>query len=154
MNICGEMNTRIRINGNKNIKHNTIKARLGLTDKNNHNTFYLEGGAFIKPQSDYDDFPYIMSQIESVCRKNIKRKLLHSPILSPDFLMNFEICSDRMQCNKKSYLSFQYHFKQRNTLNNSVLDIKDEYETFFISLLNDIEKELLSYDIVANKKRN
>lgn len=147
------MNTKIRINGNKNIKHNTIKAKLGLTDKKNQTTFYLEGGAFIKPQSEYDDFPYIMSQIESTCRRNIKNKLLNSNILSSDFLMNFEVCSDRMQCNKNSYLSFQYHFKQKNNHYCSVLSLKDENEDFFVSLLNDIENELLSYDISVSKLR-
>lgn len=147
------MNTKIRINGNKNIKHNSIKAKLGLTDKRNQTTFYLEGGAFITPKSDLDDFPYIMSQIESVCKRGIKNKLLGNKSLSSDFLMNFEICSERMQCNKKSYLSFQYHFKQKSGLHASVLNLKEENEQFFISLLNDIEKELLSYDISVSKKR-
>lgn len=147
------MNTKIRINGNKNIKHNSIKAKLGLTDKRNQTTFYLEGGAFITPKSDLDDFPYIMSQIESVCKRGIKNKLLGNKSLSSDFLMNFEICSERMQCNKKSYLSFQYHFKQKSGLHTSVLNLKEENEQFFISLLNDIEKELLSYDISVSKKR-
>lgn len=147
------MKAKLRINGDKNIKHNSIKARLGLTDKKNHSVFYMEGGAFITPEIDYENFPEIMRKIEYNCKRNIKNLLFNNPILSPDFLMNFEVCSDRMLKNKKTYLSFQYHFKQKNHTNNSVLDIKDENEDFFINLLNGIEEQLSLYNIRVNKKR-
>jgi hypothetical protein len=147
------MKTKLRVNGNKNIKHKNIKARLGITDKNNHSTFYMEGGAFITPNDEYDDFPEIMQRLESECKRELKTLLFNHSILSPDFLMNFEVCSDRMSKNKKTYLSFQYHFKQKKLANNSILDIKDSNEDFFINLLNDIEKRLTSYNIKVSKKR-
>lgn len=147
------MSNKLRINGNKNITHKTIKAKLGLTDKKNHSVFYLEGGAFITPEYNYDDFPNIMDKIKSDCKQAIKNKLFNNNVLAPDFLMNFEACSDRMNKNKKTYLSFQYYFKQKNMANKSVLDIKDDNEDFFISLLDDIEFFLESYNIKVNKKR-
>ena len=147
------MKLKLRVNGNKNIKHKTIKARLGLTDKNNHSTFYMEGGTFITPIVDYSDFPEIMKHIESECKRELKNVLFNHSTLSPDFLMNFEVCSDRMTKNKKTYLSFQYHFKQKNLANLSVLDIKESNEDFFINLLNNIENNLTSYNIKVSKKR-
>jgi len=146
-------NFKIKINGNKNIPHDKIKGRLGLTDKLNQSVFFLEGGAFITPHIDYNDFNVIMSEIESNCRKSLKSKLLTNTFLSPDFLMNFEICSDRMEKGKRSYLSFQYHFKQKNNQNESVVTLKENNELFFIDLLNDIETNLMVFDIHPSRKR-
>lgn len=147
------MKTKFKINGDKNIKHEKIKAKLGLTDKKNHSVFYLEGGTFLTPKSDFEDFNQIMSIIESSCKRLIKSKLFNDSYLDNNFLMNFEVCSDRMKKNKNTYLSFQYHFKQKNNLNNSILLIKKENEQFFNSLLYDIESELLKYDINISKYR-
>lgn len=147
------MKTKFKINGDKNIKHEKIKAKLGLTDKKNHSVFYLEGGTFLTPKSDFEDFNQIMSIIESSCKRLIKSKLFNDNYLDNNFLMNFEVCSDRMKKNKNTYLSFQYHFKQKNNLNNSILLIKKENEQFFNSLLYDIESELLKYDINISKYR-
>jgi hypothetical protein len=147
------MKTKLKVNGDKNIKHNKIKARLGLTDKNNHSVFYMEGGAFITPENEYDDFNKIMKDVENNCKRNLKNVLFSHPVFSPDFLMNFEVCSDRMLKNKKTYLSFQYHLKQKNSTNNSILNIKSDNENFFINLLNDIENQLSNYNISINKKR-
>ena len=148
------MKERIKVNGDKNINHNTIKGKLGLTDKKNHTTFYLEGGTFLTPRNDIEDFTDVMNVIESKCKCTIKDKLRHNLFLDNTFLMNFEICSDRMQKDKNSYLSFQYHFKQKNNANKSIINIKNENEDFFISLLNDIEKELQLFNIKPHKKRN
>lgn len=147
------MKIKLKVNGDKIIKHDFIKARLGLTDKKNHSVFYMEGGAFITPEDDYDNFSEIMKKVENNCKRSIKNKLFNNCILSPNFLMNFEVCSDRMTKNKKTYLSFQYHFKQKELINYSILDIKKHNECFFIELLNDIENELKSYNIKMNKKR-
>ena len=98
------MKYKLRINGDKNIKHKNIKARLGLTDKTNHSVFYMEGGAFIIPEDEYDDFTEIMNKIESNCKNFLKKSLFNNSILSPNFLMNFEVCSDRMNKNKKTSL--------------------------------------------------
>ena len=142
-----------KINGNKKINHNNIKAKIGLTDKKIHTTFYLEGGGFITPATDFEDFSVIMDNIQSFCKKNTKNKLNGNNLLDNCFLLNFEVCSDRMKKNKKTYLSFQYHFKQKNNANISVLDVKKENENFFISLLNDLEKELNEFEIKISKNR-
>ena len=112
-----------RLSSNKNIKHERIKAKLGLTDRKNHNVFYLEGGVFITPNSEFDDFTQVMDDIRSLCKQSIRRKIFNNNILEPVFLMNFEICSDRMKVNKNSYLSFQYHFKQKNNETKNVLNL-------------------------------
>lgn len=147
------MNVKFRINGNKNIEHDKIKAKLGLTNKLNHTTFYLEGGTFLTPQDEFEDFEEIMSMVKSSCKCSMKDKLLNNSNLDTNFLMNFEVCSDRMKKGKNTYLSFQYHFKQKNNINKSVLKVKDENILFFTNLLNDIEKELYSYNIKLSKKR-
>lgn len=142
-----------KVNGNKKINHNNIKAKIGLTDKKIHTTFYLEGGGFITPTTDFEDFSVIMDNIQSFCKKSTKNKLNENNLLDNCFLLNFEVCSDRMKKNKKTYLSFQYHFKQKNNANISVLDVKKENENFFISLLNDLEKELNEFEIKISKNR-
>jgi hypothetical protein len=147
------MSVKFRINGNKNIEHDKIKAKLGLTNKLNHTTFYLEGGTFLTPQDEFEDFEEIMSMVKSSCKRSMKDKLLNNSNLDTNFLMNFEVCSDRMKKDKNTYLSFQYHFKQKNNINKSVLKVKDENILFFTNLLNDIEKELYSYNIKLSKKR-
>lgn len=141
-----------RLSSNKNIKHEKIKAKLGLTDRKNHNVFYLEGGVFITPNSEFDDFTQVMDDIRSLCKQSIRRKIFNNNILEPVFLMNFEICSDRMKVNKNSYLSFQYHFKQKNNETKNVLNLKRENENFFIDILNDIENQIMSYDMTLSKK--
>lgn len=147
------MVSKLRVNGNKNICHDKIKAKIGMTDKNNHSVFYLEGGAFITPSDEYEDFEEIMDYIEHSCRNLLKKKLLKSTTLETNFLMNFEVCADRMKKNKNTYLSFQYHFKQKNGENISVLSVKEKNEPFFVELLNDIENELNAYNIKISKKK-
>ena len=148
------MNTKIRVNSNKNIKHNTIKAKLGLTDKTNHSVFYLEGGTFITPKIELDDFTNTMNIVEKMCRKAIKSKLMSNDFLENTFLMNFEICADRMKKDKNSYLSFQYHFKQKDNANHSIVTIKKNHEQFFIDLLNELNQNLNAFQMIAHKKRN
>lgn len=142
-----------RINGNKKIEHNNIKAKIGLTDKNIHTTFYVEGGGFITPETEFKNFNEIMDDIQSFCKRSTKNKLFKNELLDSCFLLNFEVCSDRMKKGKQTYLSFQYHFKQRYNNNISVLDIKKENESFFISLLDDLESELNSYQIKITKNK-
>ena len=147
------MNLKLRVNGDKNIKHKNIKARVGITDKKNQRVFFLEGGAFITPDEECENFTEVMSDIESSCRRSIKNKLFGHSALTTDFLMNFEVCSDRMKKDKKTYLSFQYHFKQKNDHTISIVTLKEDNEEFFISLLDDIENELLQYNMKASKTR-
>ena len=116
--------------------------------------FYLEGGTFVKPDCDFEDFEEIMDVVKTSCKKTIKRKLFKNPFLDSVFLMNFEICSERMKKGKSSYLSFQYHFRQKNSENKSILTVKNENEHFFLDLLYDLEYNLNQYRIDLNQKRN
>ena len=67
--------------------------------------------------------------------------------------MNMEVCSDRMKVGKKSYLYFQYHFKQRHNNNESLVSLKSRNNDFFTSLLDDISESLKSYNIILSKKK-
>lgn len=147
------MSIKFRINGNKNITHDKIKARIGLTDKLNHNVFYIEGGAFLTPNENIDDFGEIMYDIEKSCKRSLKNKLMSDSILDNNFIMNFDVCTDRMKKDKKSYFSFQYHFKQKDGKNNSVLDLKDRYGSFFTGLLDDICMNLEEFKIGISKEK-
>ena len=142
-----------KVNGNKTIQHGNIKAKLGLTDKKIHTTFYLEGGAFITPKEDYESFEEVINIIQSSCKNSLKKKLLHSKNLDTNFLMNFEVCSDRMKINKNSYLSFQYHFKQKGSANNSIISVKKDNIDFFTDILNDVVKEMSQYKIEISKNK-
>lgn len=148
------MSIKFKVNGDKTIKHNKIKAVLGLTNRKDHSTFYLEGGTFITPELENENFEEVMDYIKTSCKKDIKNKLNNISFLDKSFLMNFEVCSDRMKKDKNSYLSFQYHFKQKKGIEKGILNIKEENENFFIELLNDIENYLNSFNINLSKKRN
>lgn len=148
------MSVEFKINGDKVINHKNIKAKIGFTDKKNHNTFYIEGSGFITPNEDIDDFDEIMGLIKNYCKQSLKKRLLTNKTIDRNFLMNFEVCSDRMKKNKKSFLSFQYHFMQKDRKNRSILDVKKYENDFFIDILNDVENELKKYNIDINKKKN
>ena len=143
----------MKVNGNKTIAHNKIKAKLGITDKTNQSVFYLEGGGFITPNKEYDNYNELMTTVESFCKRSIKSKLRANTALTTDFIMNFEVCSERMMPGKQTYLSFQYHFKQKPGQNKSVIDIKSENEAFFVELLDDITNGLLTNDIDITKSK-
>ena len=70
------METRIKVNGDKNITHKTIKGKLGLTNKKNHTTFYLEGGTFLTPEYDVENFADVMTAIQNRCKHYIKNRFL------------------------------------------------------------------------------
>ena len=148
------MSVEFRINGDKVIKHEKIKAKLGFTDKKNHNTFYIEGSGFITPNEDIDDFDEIMGSIKNSCKQSLKKRLISNKTIDRNFLMNFEVCSDRMKKNKKTFLSFQYHFIQKDRKNKSILDVKKCENNFFIDILNDVENELKNHNISIDKKKN
>ena len=145
---------KLRINGNKNITHKDIKAKVGLTDKTNQSVFYFEGSSFITPTEECEDFNEVIRDIESNCRKTLKSKLFNHPDLSSDFLMNMEVCSDRMKVGKKTYLYFQYHFKQHQQKNESLVTLKAKNNEFFTGLLNDITTNLASYGITLSKTKS
>jgi hypothetical protein len=102
---------------------------------------------------EFEDLGEVMRSIESSCKSSLKRKLVQNNIFDTTFLMNFEICSERMKQGKSSYLSFQYHFKQKNNENQSILSIKENNEDFFIGLLNEMEEYLQKHQICLNRKR-
>lgn len=145
---------KIRINGNKKITHKDIKAKVGLTDKTNQSVFYFEGSSFITPTEDCEDFNELIHNVESSCRKTLKQKLFNHPDLSTDFLMNIEVCSDRMKVGKKTYFYFQYHFKQKQQKNESLVTLKTRNNDFFTGLLNDITANLSNYGITLSKTKS
>ena len=147
------MEEKFKTNGDKSISHDKINAKLGITNKKIHTTFYLEGSTFITPKDEFQNYSEILNEIESSCKFNIKKKLLYNKNLSSNFLMNFEVSSDRMKKDKNTFLSFQYHFKQKNNGNTNIFTIKKENYDFFKSLLSDIENEMMSYNIKINKNK-
>jgi hypothetical protein len=147
------MTSKLRTNGDKTIPHNEIKAKVGITDKKNHTAFYLEGCTFIKPLEE-QDYEEVYETLKKECRRHLKAKLTDHATISHDFIMNIELCVDRMQKDKNSFLSFQYHFKQKGGANKSILDVKTENETFFIGLLNDLTDCLKAYNITASQKKS
>jgi hypothetical protein len=143
-----------KTNGDKTITHNKINGKLGLINKDNHNIFYLECGAFIIPTKDCVDFNNTMKQIQNNCKRFLKMQLKDNQLIDENFIMNFEICSDRMMVNKQTYFSCQYHFKQKYGQNLGILNIKNDFEPFFQSILDNIEHELSQVNISINKKKN
>ena len=67
--------------------------------------------------------------------------------------MNMEVCSDRMRVGKKTYLYFQYHFKQKYNNNESLISLKARNIDFFTGLLDDITENITSYGITMSKTK-
>ena len=148
------MSTSFRVNGNKKVNHETIKGKVGVTDKHNHNVFYLEGSTFLLPNENIEDFNDALNKVETRCKKMVKELLLNHSALTSDFLMNFEVCSDRMKKGKNTYLSFQYHMKQKGGANKSIINLKEENENLFETILERMNVILNEYGIMTSKQKS
>lgn len=136
----------------KTIPSNICQYHIGTLNRKNPQSFYVEGGAYISPKYDadnkhrYDNAAYA-----------IKRDIIDSTIQNENLfnrcIVSTESASDRLKQGKWSYLAFQVHFRQVDTLPYKTLqDIPLELA---YNVVNTIQNELNKngFDIKRTKMK-
>lgn len=146
-----------RINSEKNIEDSNFKLKIGTTNKKSPKTVYIEGGCFIMPNEDKENYTEELEEIKirfnELAKKVAKNAMCNEgKIFDGKTITSFEIAEDRVMPKKKSYMSFQVHFKQKGERN--VDDIFNDLEVLSsfitVNLGHTIEEKGFSYSKTKN----
>lgn len=125
------------INTIKNIDSDFFKIKLGTFNKKNPKTIFIEGSAYILPEIN-NDFSNLQASISKNLSFIIKKMLNSSELFDSKYISIVEIPVERIKIGKKTYMSLEYHLKQKKTKDIDSL-IKDR-KYFIDEVFNEITK--------------
>jgi hypothetical protein len=126
-----------KINSEIKIDNPNLKIKWGTTDKKNPLIFYLEIGSYITPRIEQESYKKNISAISKNASNLIKSAALKTNIASDNIIFVSDIADERIEYGKKSFLTFQIHFKNKdikkynkfndivNQINGSFSDVYD-----------------------------
>ena len=134
-----------KINSEVKIDNPDLKIKWGTTDKKSPSIFYLEIGSYIMPTSEQESYKKNISTISKLTSSLIKKKALETNVSSDDFIFVSEIAEDRIEYGKKSFLTFQIHFKNKDVkkygkFNDLVKNLNSSFSNVYLETKNIIEE--------------
>ena len=103
----------VRLNNEKKIDNEYFKLKIGTTNKINPIVIYVEGKAFICPTEEKDDYSKHISEIKHRFKRGISEGLYGTDVFDGKYIMDFQVASNGISVNKKSFLSFQFLLRQK-----------------------------------------
>lgn len=123
-----------KINSQVNFSYDQLKCAIGTVDKKNPSTFYLELLLNIMPEEKKDSYENDVFMVKKELYNNIDTMINkinnsgNNVSLDKNYILNFEIATDRIMPKKRSYLTCQIYLKQRNNNSfNSIIDFSKEF---------------------------
>lgn len=142
-----------RLNSEKKIENDYFKLKVGTINKNNPKVVYVEGQSFIKPVLEHESYNDVMYLIRTSFKKNVSQHLRNNDIFDNKYILDFQIASNRMELNKKSFLSFQIMFRQKNEKLIPLKEIAKNEKDVFESVANNLAYSLEQYDFEISKTK-
>ena len=143
----------IRLNRERKIDNDIFKVKIGTTNKENPQVIYVDGRVFLSPSEVMDNYSDEIEDIRKNFKRTIGERLRTNEIFADRFILNFDISSSRMIKDKRSFLSFQFFLKQKNTAPLKLGTVKEKSEIFINSLLSNLEGDIQSHCFTLHKTR-
>ena len=144
----------IRTNSEKNIEHDFFKLKIGTTNKIKPEIIYFEGKTFIKPNEEMDNYNSGIVDIKRKFQQTIKNTLSETKLFNNNYILDFQVAKNGISPNKKSYLSFQLLFKQKN--GNSLMKLNEAKKatgTIMSDVLNELTNEIERHNFSVTKTK-
>ena len=139
------------------VDDNDMKLKIGTIDKKYPDVIYLEGGFYIKPNKEKEDYKNDIKKIKNTFDDLIKSTVDNDENFKNEYMVFIDVADEWIKTDKKSFLSFQIYLKpsvkvlnEEGSFNNIVNYLKQNttYDTKIV-------KELFNqygYDIFKSKK--
>ncbi len=146
------MNNIKRLNSEKKINNSLFKIKIGTINKNHPNVVYFEGSTFISPLFESNDYNESIESIKKAFSKHLLSALSKNDIFLPKHIIDFDVRHKGVKSGKKSFLSFQCHFKQKGNIS-TLSGIVDKSKDFIDNIISSLNEIILSNDFMISKTK-
>ena len=143
----------VRLNSEKKIENEDFKIKIGTTNKINPIIIYVEGRSFITPTYEQDDYSKEMSEIKHVLKQSISEHLRSSSSFDTKYIVDFQVASNGIQPNKKSFLSFQFLMRQNKDNVLKLIDVKNNSSEMVLDIINDLKNAIVEHGFTLTKTK-
>lgn len=144
----------VRLNSEKKIENDDFKIKIGTTNKINPIIIYVEGKAFISPTYDKEDYSRDISEIKHVLKQSISEHLHLAKNFDNKYIVDFQVASNGIRLNKKSFLSFQFLMRQNKDNVLKLIEVKNNSSEMVLSIINDLKDAIIDrgFELTKTKK--
>ena len=143
----------VRLNSEKKIDNDNFKIKIGTTNKINPIVIYVEGRAFVSPSEEKDDYSRDMSEIKHVLKQSISQHLRESSAFDHKYIVDFQIASNGIRVNKKSFISFQFLMRQNKDNVKRLIDVKNSSTKMITEIVNELSSAIIDRSYVISKTK-
>ena len=143
----------VRLNSEKKIENESFKIKIGTTNKINPIIIYVEGKAFISPTDDKDDYSKDISEIKHVLKQSISEHLHSVNEFDNKYIVDFQVASNGIQIEKKSFLSFQFLMRQNKDNVRKLIEVKNNSSDMVLEIVNDLREAIIDHGFLLTKTK-
>lgn len=93
------------------INNKNIKLKIGTIDKKCPDVIYLEGGFYIKPIIQKEDYKNDIKKIKDTFEDLVKTTITNDNNFKNEYMFFADVADEWIRIDKKSFLSFQLYLK-------------------------------------------
>lgn len=143
----------VRLNSEKKIENENFKIKIGTTNKINPIIIYVEGKAFISPTDDKEDYSKDISEIKHVLKQSISEHIHSVEEFDNKYIVDFQVASNGIQINKKSFLSFQFLLRQNKDKVLKLIEVKNNSSNMVLDIVNDLKEAIVERGFLLTKTK-
>lgn len=134
-----------------------MKLKIGTIDKKYPDVIYLEGGFYIKPKKEKENYKNDIKKIKDTFDDLIKTTVNEDENFKKEYMLFVDVADEWIKVNKKSFLSFQMFLKPSVKVLNkegnftNVVNYLKQHTTYDTKLIKDLFNQY-GYDIFKSKK--
>ena len=143
----------VRLNNEKKIDNEYFKLKIGTTNKINPIVIYVEGKAFISPTEEKDDYSKDISEIKHRFKRGISEGLYGTDVFDGKYIMDFQVASNGISVNKKSFLSFQFLLRQKRDNVMKLSEVKIMAEPTLQNIISSLKDAITDHNFQLTKTK-
>lgn len=143
----------VRLNTEKKIEHESFKLKIGTTNKLNPIVVYVEGKAFIAPEAASDDYQKDISEVKHSLRRSISESLSGMDIFDHKFILDFQVATNGISVGKKSFMSFQFLFKQNKDNVRKLSEVKEDASPMVLKIADALRDNITAHGFSISKTK-
>ena len=138
-----------KITTEKDINVHDFRVKVGTMDKKNPEVIYVECGTYITPKEHKKTYIDDIHDIKRKIKEIIRKMVISNELFYSDYICTIDIPCERITPNKKTFITFDYTLKQKNTI--QFHDLTHEHKIFIDKVLTDIAEVITEYGFIMSK---